>query len=78
MLDTSQDVENTVIQNEREHIIYSILDECTETQKCRFIKYYYLDYGYTEIAHQKNCTEGAVRKSIAIVEQMLINYEHFR
>lgn len=72
LLDISQNVENIVLQNEREQIIYSILDECTETQKRRFIKYYYLHLSYSAIAKQEGCTKRAVGNSIKSAEQMLI------
>ena len=72
LLDAGQDVENIVMQNEREQIIYSILDECTETQKRRFIKYYYLHLSYSAIAQQEGCTKRAVGNSIKSAEQMLI------
>lgn len=70
--DTSQDIENIIMQNEREHIIYSILDECTETQRRRFIKYYYLGCSNVDIAKQEGCYESAVRKSIKKVEKRII------
>ena len=72
LLDTSQDVENTVMQNERDQIIYSILDECTETQRRRFIKHYYLGCSNVDIAKQEGCYENAVRKSIKKVEKRII------
>jgi RNA polymerase sigma factor (sigma-70 family) len=73
LIDTSQSIEDIVMQNERDQIIYSILDECTETQKRRFIKYYYLHLSYSAIAKQEGCTKRAVGNSIKSAEQMLIN-----
>ena len=74
--DPRTDIENQIIVKERKMIINTILDKCTAIQKRRFIKHYYLDYKYIEIAQQERCTEGAIRKSICAVEKMLINYEY--
>ncbi len=76
LLDPNQNVENIIMQNEREHIIHSIIDGCTETQKRRFIKYYYLHLSYSTIAKQENCTKRAVGNSIKAAEQMLIKFRN--
>ena len=73
LIDSSQNIEDIVMQNERDQIIHSILDECTETQKRRFIKYYYLHLSYSAIAKQEGCTKRAVGNSVKSAEQKLIN-----
>ena len=57
--------------------IMKVLNLCTETQRRRFIKHYYLGYSKCEIAKQESCSEKQVRKAISTVEKLLINCEQF-
>lgn len=68
-------IEKNLINNERETFLAQILNQCTETQRRRFIKHYYLNYNYSEIAIQEHCSRTPIVNSIKAVEKILINYE---
>jgi DNA-directed RNA polymerase specialized sigma24 family protein len=57
--------------------ILMVLNLCTEAQKRRFFKYYYLDFRLEKIAKQDNCSVVAVYNSIKKVEKKLINLKKF-
>lgn len=70
-------MENQILKKERSKQLMKVLDICSETQRRRFIKHYYLGLSKCEIARQEDCSEKQVRKSISIVEKLLINCEQF-
>ena len=64
------------IQNSfRRNQIMKVLNLCTETQRRRFIKHYYLGYSYAQIARQERCCRKSIYESIQAVEKLLINCE---
>ena len=73
LMDSSFNVEDIVIRRERKSKIYMILERCTEKQKRRFIKYYYMDLSMELIAEQESCSIVAIHKSIKKVEEKIIN-----
>ena len=75
--DKSCCVEDDIQSKDRRKQIMKVLSLCTETQRRRFIKHYYLDLSYAEVARQENCYISAVIKSINAAEKMLINCERF-
>ncbi len=68
--------EKQTVDKERSQIISKVLNLCSETQKRRFIKHYYLGYSKREIAKQEDCYENAVRKSILQVENLIISQKN--
>jgi hypothetical protein len=64
------------IRAQEKSYIDAILDVCTETQRRRFIKHYYLDYSYSRIAKQENCSKRAVGISIKTLEKRIINKKY--
>jgi len=73
MHDTRFDMEEQLQRKERNRVIIKALKLCTETQRRRFIKHYYLGYSFAEISRQERCYESAVRKSVGKVENFLIS-----
>lgn len=68
-------LEDRVLRRERTRQIMQTLDQCSETQRRRFIKHYYFGYSYAQIARQERCRKQSVYESIIDAEQMLINCE---
>ena len=62
-------VENIGLKNQ----LNTVLGNCSETQKRRFIKYYYLDFTLEMIANQEERSISSVYRSIKKVEKKLIN-----
>ena len=77
LLDPRQDVEKIIEQGESENIIHGILNECTEIQRRRFIKYYYLEFTLEMIAKQEGSSFQTVHKSIKKVEKKIISLKKF-
>lgn len=71
--DTKFSVEDTTENIDRRNNIVQILKACTETQRRRFIKHYYLGYSYVQIGKQEGCSDVAVHLNIQKVEQKLLN-----
>ena len=57
---------------EMRNAINSVLSLCSEAQRRRFIKYYYLDFTLEKIAAQEGCSFQTVQRSIKKVEKRLI------
>jgi len=76
--DENANVERTCLMREEKKLIMKVLNFCTETQKRRFIKYYYLGITQNEIAIAENTCQQAISKSIVFVEQLLINCEQIK
>ena len=70
--DKSCCIDDDIQNKDRKKQIMKVLSLCTETQRRRFIKHYYLDLSYAELARQEDCYESAVRKSIGKVEKLII------
>lgn len=75
--DKSCCMDDYVENKEKRSQIMKVLNLCTETQRRRFIKHYYLDYSYAEIARQENSSKNAIKQSIDVVVKLLINCEQF-
>ena len=69
--------DDEIQSKDRQKQIMKVLSLCTETQRRRFIKHYYLGYSYAEIAKQENCYKNAIKQSIDVVVKLLINCEQF-
>jgi hypothetical protein len=73
MIENENDLEDRIMKKDRYKMILKVLNICSEAQKRRFIKHYYLGYSYAEIAEQENCSKQSVHESIAQTEKLLIN-----
>lgn len=71
--DVHYGLEDHVIQRERGKLVMNVLSLCSDTQRRRFIKHYYLGFGFAEIARQESCYEYAVRKSVRKVEKKIVS-----
>ncbi len=65
-------LEDHVLQRERGKQVMKALSLCSDTQRRRFIKHYYLGFSFAEIARQESCYESAVRKSVGKAEKMIV------
>ncbi len=71
-------VDNYIGRNiEMNNLIIMALNLCTESQKRRFFKYYYLDFKLERIAEEEGCSFQTVQRSIKKVEKRLINLKKF-
>lgn len=77
LLDKRSCIDEHIENDERRRQIFKALRFCTETQKRRFIKHYYLGYSFSEIAKQENCLKNAIKQSIDAAVELLINCEQF-
>ena len=68
-----ENMDEIIQRKERNKQIVNTLKFCTETQRRRFIKHYYLDLSFAEIARQEGCYESAIRKSVGKVEKLIIS-----
>ena len=73
--DTAVSVEN-IARRKIIATIFNILDNCTQTQKRRFLKHFMCEMSYTEIAKQENCTKQSINEAIHAVERILTKCEH--
>jgi DNA-directed RNA polymerase specialized sigma24 family protein len=77
MCNKEHSMDEQLQMKEQKKQIMQILKLCTEVQRRRFIKHYYLGFSYAEIAKLENCSKQSVHESIVTVEKLLINCEHF-
>lgn len=70
--DYGYSIEEHILNRDRGRKIMAVLNMCSETQKRRFIKHYYLGFSFAEIARQEMCFESAVRKSVGKAEKMIV------
>lgn len=77
MFDKSSNPENIAIGTEQSNLILRFLYLCTQKQRRRFFKYYYLDFQYEKIAEQECCSIATVQRSVKKVEKKLINLINF-
>ena len=73
IIDSNNTFNDTVESIGLKNQINAVLVSCTDTQKRRFIKYYYLDFTLEMIAKQEGCSISSVYRSIKKVEKKLIN-----
>lgn len=73
--DTRCSLDDHVLRRELSKQVINVLGLCSETQRRRFIKHYYLGFSYSQIAYQEKCTKRAIEFSIRAAEKMLINCE---
>lgn len=77
MRDTRCCPEDHILKRERSRRLMQLLSRCSETQRRRFIKHYYIGLSYAQIARQERCSEKQVRKAVHAAERILINCEQF-
>ena len=70
--DKGYSLEEHLVNKDRNRLIMRVLELCTETQKRRFLKHYYLGFSYAEIALQEHCSRQSVHESIATAEKQLV------
>lgn len=75
--DVGYSLDDHLLKLERGKLVKKVLGLCSETQRRRFIKHYYLGFNFAEIARQESCAEKQVRKAVKAVEKLLINCEQF-
>lgn len=75
--DKSYSIDEQIIKKDRSRRIMKILLLCSESQRRRFIKHYYLGLSYAEIAEQEQCSKQSVHGSIISTVKLLINCEQF-
>jgi len=73
--DTRYSLDDHVLRRELGKQVMKVLGLCSETQRRRFIKHYFLGFSHTQIANQERCAEKQVRKAVNAAEKMLINCE---
>lgn len=78
MHDKRFDIDEQILRKERNKLIIKILKLCTETQRRRFIKHYYLGFSQSQIAMQEQCCKKSVYESVVAVEKLLINCEQMK
>ena len=66
--------EDIVCQRETLSMLLSILDNCTEIQRERFLLYAIYEYTYDEIGAMYGCSKYAVRDSIEAVRKIFKKY----
>ena len=73
--DKGYNLDDHILKRDSDRRLMNALNLCSETQRRRFIKHYYLGFSYTQIAKQERCAEKQVRKAVNAAEKMLINCE---
>jgi len=71
-------LEDHIIRREHGKLVIKVLSLCSEIQRRRFIKHYFLGYSYAQIAKQELCSKRAIEFSVHAVEKMLINCEQIK
>ena len=78
LLKDTRDVSGKATRSiEMRNAINFVLSLCSDTQKRRFIKYYYLDFTLDMIAAQEGCSFQTIQRSIKKVEKRLIILKNF-
>lgn len=73
LCDKGYSIDEDILYRDRGRQIMAVLNMCSDTQRRRFIKHYYLGFGFAEIARQESCYENAVRKSVRKAEKMIVS-----
>jgi len=76
--DNHYSLEDHIIRREHGKLVIKVLSLCSEAQRRRFVKHYYLGYSYAQIAQQEHCSKRAIEFSVQAVEKMLINCEQIK
>ena len=78
LLKDTRDVSGKATRSiEMRNAINSVLSLCSEAQRRRFIKYYYLDFTLERIAAQEGCSFQTIQRSIKKVEKRLVILKNF-
>ena len=59
-----EDIEDAVVKKLEEERLYNAIEQLSEIQKRRLIKYYFEDKNYEEIAKEEGCSFQMVAKSV--------------
>ncbi len=73
--DKGYNLDDHILKRDSDRRLMNALGLCSETQRRRFIKHYFLGFSYAQIAYQEKCTKRAIEFSIRAAEKMLINCE---
>lgn len=78
LLNDTKDISGKATRSiELSNAINIVLSLCSDSQRRRFIKYYYLDFTLEKIAAQEGCSFQTVQRSIKKVEKRLITLKKF-
>ncbi|MDO5422460.1 MAG: sigma factor-like helix-turn-helix DNA-binding protein [Eubacteriales bacterium] len=60
-----------LIDKERDALLYRLIDELPETQRRRFLLYYEYDFNYYQIGAMEHCNASAARNSVVIAREKI-------
>lgn len=66
-----KNVDEQLIDKERNALLYRLIDELSKTQKRRFLLYYEYDLNYYQIGAMENCTASSARSSVVIAREKI-------
>ena len=59
-----EDIEDAVVKKLEEERLYNAIEQLSEIQKRRLLKYYFEDKNYEQIAQEEGCSFQMVAKSV--------------
>jgi len=72
-LHSSKSVEETIIGNDMASQLYAAIEKLPDIQRRRFLLYYEIRLTYEQIAEMEECTKRAVKFSVDIAKEKVLN-----
>ena len=72
-LHSSKSVEETIICNDMASQLYAAIEKLPDIQRRRFLLYYEIRLTYEQIAEMEECTKRAVKFSVDIAKEKVLN-----
>lgn len=66
-----KNMDEQLLDKERDALLYRLIDELPETQRRRFLLYYEYDFNYYQIGAMENCTASSARSSVVIAREKI-------
>ena len=66
-----KNMDEQLIDKERDALLYRLIDELPETQRRRFLLYYEYDFNYYQIGAIEHCTASSARSSVVIAREKI-------
>lgn len=64
-------LDERMIEEERNELLYKAVDRLPEIQRRRFLLYYEYDFNFYQIGKMEHCTASAIQKSVSVAREKI-------
>ena len=65
-------LDERIIEEERNELLYKAVDRLPEIQRRRFLLYYEYDFNFYQIGEMEHCTASAIQKSVSVAREKVM------